>query len=226
MSSLPGRLAALLLPTCCFLCGAAARGSLLCAGCSQQLPRLPAALCPVCALPSPEGAVCGACLRHPPYYDATVAAYVYDFPLDRLVQALKYRAALAVAPFLGAALARQPPPTADVIVPLPLHAARLRERGFNQAVEIARIPARCWRLPLELARCSRSHDGAPQASLPQAQRRRNVRHAFLCTAGLQGRHVAVVDDVMTTGATLDEFARALKKAGAARVTNLVVARAL
>jgi ComF family protein len=219
-------LAGFALPRDCFLCGAAAGATLLCRPCQDDLPRLPAALCPVCAMPSPAGAVCGACLREPPHFDATRAAFAYDFPLDRIVQALKYQGRLAVVPFLGDALAACGAEEAELIVPLPLHPARLRERGFNQAVEIARAVATRTGLPLDWRACERSHDSAPQACLPWAERRRNVRGAFLCRADLAGRHVAVVDDVMTTGATLDEFARVLKKAGAAHVTNLVVARTL
>lgn len=220
------RLAAALLPQNCFLCAAPAGVGLLCPECAAQLPRLPDALCPVCALPSPGAEICGACLKNPPHYDATRAAFAYDFPLDRIVQALKYRAQLAAVPFLGAALAARGDGGAALLLPLPLHPSRLKERGFNQALEIARTVAAHSRLPIDFRACERSHDSAPQASLPWAERRRNVRGAFLCRADLTGLRVAVVDDVMTTGASLDEFARALKKAGAAHVTNLVVARTL
>lgn len=129
-------------------------------------------------------------------------------------------------PFFGQALSASGRLDADLIVPLPLHPLRLRERGFNQALEIARIVARAWQLPLDYRSCERSHHSPPQASLPWKERLRNVRGAFLCRSDLTGRHVAAVDDVMTSGATLNEFARSLKKAGAARVTNLVVARTL
>jgi ComF family protein len=226
MSPLPTRLAAMLLPQDCFLCGAAAGAELLCAGCLEQLPRLGKELCPVCALPSPGAAVCGDCLKHPPHFDATLAIYVYDFPLDRLIHALKYRAALEVIPFLGASLAACAVPEAELIVPVPLHPLRLKERGFNQALELARFPARRWSVPLDFASCSRSRNAPAQVSLPRAERQRNVRHAFLCEPGIGHSHVVVIDDVMTSGATLNEFALALKKAGARRVTNLVVARAV
>jgi ComF family protein len=214
------------LPQDCFLCGVAAGAQLLCARCAADLPHLPEALCPVCAMPSPAGAICGACLKDPPRFDATRAAYAYDFPLDRIVQALKYQGRLAVLPFLGEALAAGDIGDADLIVPLPLHPSRLKERGFNQALEIARVVSRHTHIPIDWRSCERSHDSAPQASLPRAERRRNVRGAFLCRTDLAGQRIAVVDDVMTTGSTLDEFARVLKKAGAVHVTNLVVARTL
>jgi ComF family protein len=154
-----------------------------------------------------------------------VAHYRYDFPLDKLVQALKYAHRLALADFFAATLA-EPRPTVDAIVPLPLSTERLRSRGFNQAVEIARPLARRWRLPLLLDAVRRPVDTPPQASLPWQARRKNIRGAFECGVDLSGRSLLVVDDVMTTGATLDEFARTLKKHGAVRVVNWVVARTL
>jgi ComF family protein len=109
----------------------------------------------------------------------------------------------------------------DCVIPVPLSAARLRTRGYNHAAEIARHlrPAK-----LDLALCVRTRDTPPQMDLPYDERRRNVRGAFRCTRALAGESVAVVDDVMTTGATLDEIASVLKTAGAARVVNWVVAR--
>jgi ComF family protein len=205
----------------CFVCRGAAR-ALLCEACDAELPRLPAELCPRCALASPLGALCGRCLAEPPHYDASVAALGYEFPADALVHALKFRGELALAPFLGGLLLeRISTSEADCVIPVPLSARRLRERGYNQAVEIARhlAPGK-----LEVSVCIRSRDTAAQTGLPFDERRRNVRGAFRCTRALAGASVAVVDDVMTTGATLDEIAATLKRAGAARVENWVVAR--
>ena len=181
--------------------------------------------CPVCAEASPGGNLCGTCLKDMPHFDATFAPFAYAFPLDKLVQALKYQHRLAVAAFLADAMLAGARPDGDLIVPLPLSAGRLRERGFNQAVEIARPLARALGLPLQLDGFTRRLDAAPQATLPWKERRRNVRHAFECALDLTGQSIIVVDDVMTTGATLDEFARTLKDHGALRVTNWVVARA-
>jgi ComF family protein len=207
----------------CFVCRGRSQ-ELLCEDCSAELPRLTSELCPRCALPAPGGAVCGRCLAHPPHYDATLAALAYDFPADALVHALKFRGELALAAYLGrlllqAATAQQP----DVVIAVPLSSKRLRERGYNQAVEIARhvMPRR-----LELGICVRERDSTPQIELPWDARQRNVRGVFNCNASLAGASVAVVDDVMTTGATLDEVARTLKRAGAGRVVNWVVARTL
>ena len=208
----------------CFVCRGNAR-ALLCAACRAELPLLASELCPRCALPSPDGSVCGRCLAEPPGYDATIAALVYDFPADALVQALKFRGELALAPLLAELLRNRLPANdpVDRVVPVPLSAARLRARGYNQAVEIARhiAPAK-----LDIGLCARQRDGAPQMQLPWAERQRNVRGAFECRRALLGARVAVVDDVMTTGATLDEIARTLKRAGADRVVNWVVARTL
>jgi ComF family protein len=207
----------------CFLCRAAASG-LLCRACDADLPRLAPPRCPRCALASPRGEVCGRCLGEAPHYDATFAALAYEFPADALVQSLKFRGELALAGFLGDLLSKEIAlHEVDLAMPVPLSEARLRERGYNHAAEIARHLARP---KLELALCERSRDTRPQMELPFDERRRNVRGAFRCTRKLAGETVAVVDDVMTTGATLNEIAAVLKAAGARRVVNWVVARTL
>lgn len=219
----PRRLLDRLLTQDCFVCGEECGPSSVCERCGSELPVDPVA-CPVCAVPTLEGAVCGQCLRAPPAFDATRAAFAYRFPVDRMVQALKYRGRLALAGFFADAL-RPFRPLGDVlIVPMPLHRRRLRERGFNQAVEIARPLARAWGAPLALAAVTRAVHTAPQASLPWKARSVNMRGAFRCDVSFDGKAVLVVDDVMTTGATLDELARTLKLRGAARVENLVIAR--
>lgn len=165
-------------------------------------------------------------MRHSPHFDATHAALVYAFPLDGLVQAFKYGHQLALAGFFARCMRAAPPPRADVMMPLPLSVRRLRERGFNQAAQLARPLARLLRMPLDIKSPLRVTDTAAQASLPWKQRRANVRRAFECRADLTGKSVIVVDDVMTTGATLDEFAATLKRQGAVHVTNWVLARTL
>ena len=221
-----GQIGAWLLPQDCLLCGSPSGASILCRACSDSLPRLPPALCPVCALPSPAGQTCGACLREPPHFDATVAGFRYDFPIDRLVQALKYDHRLALATWFAQALLHEPPRDAELMLALPLSRRRLSERGFNQALEIARPLARSLGLPLATEACSRVRESVPQARLPWQARQGNVRGIFDCSLDLAGRSVIVVDDVMTTGASLNEFARILKKHRARYVTNWVVARAL
>lgn len=210
--------------------GKSALGSPICEVCIHELPSLPA-VCPTCALPSPSGAVCGACIAHPPPFERTHAVWRYTFPLDRLVLALKFHARLSIAPFLAGRLAARFRESRTgnapdlVVLPMPLHRKRLAERGFNQSVEIARPLARLLGCRLQVGGVTRTRSTVSQTELDLRDRRRNVRGAFRCDIDLAGLRVAVVDDVMTTGATLDELARVLKRAGAAEVVNLVVARA-
>ena len=215
-------LANLLFGGSCFLCRGSSR-ELLCGACRADLPGLAAELCPRCALPAPGGAVCGRCLAEPPAYDATTAALVYDFPADALVHALKFRGELALASVLGAMLsAKVSTFTVDRVIPVPLSGPRLRRRGYNQSVEIARHVAP-GKLDVDL--CVRETDGTPQMELPWDERRSNVRGAFSCRRPLAGATVAVIDDVMTTGATLFEAAAVLHACGVQRVDAWVVALA-
>jgi ComF family protein len=210
----------------CVLCRGGSEQGLLCAACDADLPRLHGALCPRCAVPSTAGAICGRCLAHPPRFDATVAALEYRFPADVLVHALKFRGELALATLLARLLqeriARDPP--VHFILPVPLAPRRMRERGYNQALEIARHLARATGARLAPEACQRARDTPAQIGLPWAERAKNVRGAFRTQGLLDGATVAVLDDVMTTGATLDEIAGALKSSGASYVVNWVVAR--
>ncbi len=223
----------------CLLCAAASADRILCRACAADLPRLPKPCCPRCALPTPNGEICGHCLAKPPHYDATLAAYRYDFPLDKLVQSFKYGHRLALGAYFGQQLAvlaetlagalseTLPKPfAADVIMPLPLHPERLRERGFNQALELARPVAAALHRPLDTATCRRTRNTPAQANLAWRERMKNIHGAFHCSADLTGQRIVLVDDVMTTGASLDECARTLKLHGAAEIVVLVVARAL
>jgi ComF family protein len=217
-----------LLPQSCVLCATRCGHMLLCAACTEQLPRLPAARCTVCAVPV-AGTVCGVCLAHPPHYDEVTAAFCYEHPLDALVQAFKYGGNLALATLLGDALgqtaATLPAPRPDLLIPMPLTPRRLRERGFNQALELARRVSAATGIPVAANMCRKVAETRPQAALPWRERAKNVRGAYVCDADLQGRKVAVIDDVMTTGATLNELAKNLKHAGAAHVSGWIVARA-
>jgi ComF family protein len=178
------------------------------------------------------GTECGRCIGDPPDFDATLAVFAYAFPADVLVQGLKFRGELALAPFLASELHAEcgatgsAPCGVDLVIPVPLHALRLRERGYNQAMEIARSIGARLGVPVAADLCERVRDTPAQLGLPWKERRENVRGAFSCRRALDGRRVAVVDDVMTTGATLGEVASTLKRFGAARVVNWVVARTL
>jgi ComF family protein len=214
-------------PPACLLCGARSTRS-LCPGCLADLPWHRQPQCPQCALPTPDGQLCGACLQHPPAFDRTQAALTYVFPLDQMIPRLKYHGQLAIAPVLGECLAQalEHAPRPDRLIAMPLHAARIRERGFNHATEIARSVARQLGLPLDLDSCRRTRDTPPQMGLKYDARRRNVRGAFSCSGEVQEQRIALIDDVMTTGTSLDELAATLKLAGALEVSCWVVARTL
>ena len=217
-----------LFPHTCLLCGASAGAERLCSGCCDDLPRHTVPQCPQCAIPTLGGQICGACLKHPPAYDRSVAAFSYSFPVDQLIPALKYHSRLAIAQVLGQHLADavDARPRPDLLIPMPLHPARIRQRGFNHATEIGRVVARSLNVTLDFESCKRVRDTPPQVALAYDQRRRNVRGAFVCEGDVDGKRIALIDDVMTTGTSLDELAKTLKKAGAGAVEIWVVARTL
>lgn len=169
---------------------------------------------------------CGICLRSPPPFVAAIVALRYEAPVDGLVTRFKFHANLAAGALLAQLiLASVNAVEADVLVPVPLHRGRLGRRGYNQALELAKPLAASWRLPLAAAALSRVRDTAPQSELTAAQRRRNLRGAFVADAStVRGRRVLLVDDVITTGSTVREAARTLLAAGAAEVRVLAAAR--
>ena len=204
----------------------------LCGDCRRPLttavPR-----CLRCGLRVPAGlSECTDCRREPPPFARCVCATDYGFPWDRLIGRFKYEPAPELASLLSTALATAAGQTAAALpqafVALPLSAARLRERGFDQAWELARRLGASLGLPAHARALERRFDGRAQAELTRTQRLRNLQGAFTVTASarpaVEGRHLALVDDVMTTGATAQEAARALLAAGAAQVDVWVVAR--
>lgn len=202
---------------------------LVCAACEAALPGAQRSRCSVCAIGLASAAhgstVCGACLRHPPAFDASFAAFDYAQPADALVRALKFGQQFGLAALFAQHLAGRLPPAwrCDLLIAVPLSRERLATRGYNQGwLVLQHLPsalgARDWRV------VQRTRDTAPQMDLPFDARRKNMRGAFAVAGDVQCKHVGVVDDVMTTGHTLQELARTLKQAGAARVSNLVVAR--
>ncbi|TNJ32705.1 ComF family protein [Arenimonas terrae] len=217
-----------LLPARCLVCGERGVGGQdLCDDCRAALPWNRSA-CARCALPLPVPApLCGRCRRAPPPFDGSCAAFRYGFPLDRLLPRLKFHGDLAagrlLAELAAEALAEASRP--QLLLPVPLHPARLRQRGYDQALELARPLARALDLPLCADHLRRQRATAAQSELGAPARRRNVRDAFALRPGTLPAHVAVFDDVMTTGATLSECCRLLKRAGVVRVDAWAVARA-
>ena len=174
----------------------------------------------------PTPLTCGRCLREAPAFDAAIAAFEYRFPLDGLVQRFKFGGDLAVGRWLGErmALATGAAERPDVLVAPPLARARLRHRGFNQAIELARVVGAAHGLRVDAFALERVRDTAAQPGLGRRERHANLRDAFRASRRWPGAHVAIVDDVMTTGATAEAMARVLKDAGAQRVSAWIVAR--
>lgn len=225
----------LLWPGRCLLCSTPSQDAIdLCLPCQQALPRLGPA-CPRCALPlpglagGPAGSVppCGACLSRPPPLGHTHASCLYASPLDRLLPRFKFHRDLAAGRLLAQLMAEDGAhlPRPDALVPVPLHPGRLRQRGYDQALELARPIGRALGLPVHGGLLQRLRATSPQSRLDSAARQRNLRGAFgVRTGGAVPAHVALIDDVMTTGATLHAAARALHRAGVARVDAWVCAR--
>ncbi|MBI3230831.1 MAG: ComF family protein [Burkholderiales bacterium] len=226
---------ATLLPNSCALCGET-NPNIVCTACAAHFLPTPMPRCPRCALPLARGSnECGACLQMQPAFDATFVAAHYAAPLDQLVLALKFGGQLGLASWMAACLVdallqNQGAQLPDLLCPIPLGTQRLAERGYNQALEIARPLSHQLGIPLDARLAQRQRETDAQSSLALNQRASNIRLAFTLAphaiGKIQGRHIGVVDDVMTTGHTLDEMARTLKHLGAARVSNFVFARTL
>jgi len=207
----------------------------LCPACDARIRYIKEPLCPVCGLPFEAGTTtshpCGACLKERPPFDVARALGRYEGPLLEVIHRFKYRKDTAAGEALGRLAASYPffdfSFTAyDVLVPVPLHLRRLRERGFNQALVLGRVVARHHHLALDFDAVARHRDTTPQVSLDGKDRRENVRDAFVVVRPqcLEGKRVLLVDDVFTTGSTVSECARVVKKAGAAWVGVFTVAR--
>lgn len=193
--------------------------------------------CRRCALQVPSGVtVCGSCLTDPPAFEGALTGVDYAFPWSGLITQFKFHEALDLAPALAQRLIdawhlqpQDPPPARpDLLLPVPLSAQRLRERGYNQAWELTRVVAKALQMEADPALLLRVKDTPHQLALPPQERAANVQGAFavepLRRAELAGRHIAVIDDVLTTGATLAEISRVLRQAGAARVDAWTIAR--
>lgn len=227
-----GAAANCLWPPRCALCEQSAQKELdLCVGCEGDLPINDRA-CEHCAEPLPLNhsgvALCGRCLQQPPVFDACVAPFRYAFPVDRMIQGLKYRRELVYGRILGQLLARhlsRRETRPELVVPVPLGFARYRERGFNQARELALPVCKSLGLTLNSDLVARHRETQEQASLDRNERLKNTRHAFALTAPLSARHVAIVDDVVTTGSTANEISKVLRAAGVEWIEVWAVARA-
>jgi ComF family protein len=221
-----------LLPARCLLCGLPSGATRLCDGCHRDLP-FSGTQCRRCGLPlgTPEDSSCGRCIQNPPLFTRTVSPLQYLYPADHLVQVFKFNRQLAAGRILGHLLCEtvvnQDIALPDTLIPVPLHPLRMARRGFNQAFELGNYVGKVVGVPLLATGLRRSRNTTAQSGLSRKQRRKNVRGAFYWTGRVTpGRHVALIDDVMTTGTTLTECARVIKKAGASRVDVWVPVRAV
>lgn len=220
------------LPPTCLLCGNAGwQNHDICLICQQHLLQNHHC-CYQCgehfALPPAVPMLCGRCIAQPPAFDETHAPYIHQGAIRHLVTTLKFGATYKNARLLGQLLAdqlrdshRQP----ELLIPVPLHKSRYRQRGFNQSIEIARTVSKELAIPLDLSSCQRLRNTPQQSNLTAKQRRKNIKNAFAVVKPISASHVAIIDDVMTTGSTMDELAKVLKKAGVEKVDVWVCARA-
>lgn len=223
----------LVLPPVCLACGARGQMPLmdLCAACRSELPATTQA-CQRCAIPlqGREAEVCGACLRRPPRYDRSYCAYRYAYPIEHFVRALKYGHSLAQARVLGELLAdylqqQRSAPLPDCLIPVPLATRRYRERGYNQVIEMGRFIEQALGIAMRTDLLSRTRHTIEQAGLTRRERRKNLRRAFAVMQPPPA-HVAILDDVVTTGSTVNEIAHTLRRAGAQQIEVWAVARAV
>ncbi len=215
----------------CLLCEAkihapAANIHAVCRPCLNDLPWHPKTSCPQCGLAS-GGELCGSCISSHPDFDATRAVFLYQFPIDAMMQRYKYGNSLNIGNTFGEFLSKNTTlENIDLIIPMPMHPQRLKERGFNQALEIAKILTKNCKNKLDYKSAERQTLTPPQASLPLKKRVKNIKGAFKVNTNFAGKRIAIVDDVMTTGASLNELAKTFKEAGAVHVECWVIARTL
>lgn len=224
----------------CILCGDDSENTTcLCNACQDELPYIKTA-CPSCGIPLDKASVlgtyeetsneiCGACMTAPPTAGRCVSVLHYDSPVDYLIKHMKYHNQLAIAELMGKLIAtkvkKQALPLPEQIIPIPLHIDRLQQRGYNQAIEIGKTVSRELAIPLNLTDCTRIRSTTPQFDLPANERVDNIKNAFEISHQLKAKHVALIDDVMTTGSTVQEVAKELLNSGATQVDIWVCARA-
>ena len=211
----------------CILCNAPeASNHAVCRACLNDLPWHASNSCPQCGLES-SGMLCGSCINAPPDFDVTCAVFLYQFPIDAMMQRYKYGNSLNIGERFGQFLSEKVNlKNIDLVIPMPMHPARIKQRGFNQALEIAKVLVKNQPEKLDYKSALRQKLTPPQASLPLKQRVKNIKGAFKVIGDFSGKRIAIVDDVMTSGASLNELAKTLKKAGAVHVECWVIARTL
>jgi ComF family protein len=221
-----------LLPPRCILCGQPCGAICICEPCKAELPWT-GIHCRQCCLPlgSVNDDICGACIQNPPPFTRTICPLQYDFPADRLVQLFKFKhqhaSGRVLSHLLGEYVSANAVNFPDVLIPVPLHNLRMLKRGFNQAYELATYISKVLEIPLHASSLRRHRNTKAQSGLSGKQRRKNMRGAFYWhSTEAAANHIALIDDVMTTGFTVSECTRVLNASGARRVDVWVTARAI
>lgn len=216
-----------ILPIPCRLCGTHGQQHALCAACIEDLPTLGPA-CPRCAMPISTSQLCGQCLNSPPEQDLSFSLFPYQDPIKRLIADLKYHDKFYISQLFSHLMSkqlvnRQHP---KCLIPIPLHPKRLRQRGYNQSLELAKALSKQLNIPVSNAYLSRVRNTVPQASLPFKQRKHNIQHAFSLHDSNIPSHIALIDDVLTTGHTVNAAAKLLRQAGVERIEVWTIARTI
>ena len=218
----------------CLLCLSSTDNThLLCANCEADLPTNSSA-CVLCAIPFPKAhtlnvsLICGKCQSNPPHYTTSLIPHLYASPIKELISQLKFQGNLSYAPLLAQVFIRtlkhRKNNLPDCIIPVPLHKQRLQERGFNQALELARIIAKQLKIPFDYELCQRNKSTPFQSGLSAKQRKQNLKNAFAIPKSHNYKHVAIFDDVVTTGTTVNELAKQLKQSGVETIEIWAIAR--
>jgi len=223
------RLYSKLLATPCLLCGTLTDQACLCTPCAHSLPQI-ASACLRCALPIPHGEYCGQCLIKPPIRHLTTCLHPYQSPIDQLIAALKYHDQLSVSDFFAEQFATQLQTRAHALptclIPIPLHPKRLRNRGYNQSAELAKSLSKKLNISYDDQALIRIKNTLPQTSLPYSERKKNIHSAFHCHQHSLPAHIALIDDVLTTGHTADMAAKTLIQNGVKKVELWTIARTI
>lgn len=218
-----------LLTTPCLLCGKHHHDRYLCIDCESSLPKIHSP-CPRCALPSQENSLCGQCLKQAPYRDQTTCVYIYRDHLARLITGFKFHNQLFLSRFFAQQLAKQRLLTQQklpqLLLPIPLHTRRLRQRGYNQANELVKELSQLLSIPFDNQSLTRTKDTSPQTSLSFSQRKKNLKQAFAVKNNGLPHHIALIDDVLTTGHTAETAIKVLKSTGVKTVELWTIARTI
>ena len=214
-----------LLPQSCFLCGDTCTRP-ICTACLADLP-YQRTDCPICAKKMVKKGICFECRQHPPPYTLTQTVFSYTHPINKLIHAVKFHQNLAMLRLLGDLMGQRLMinPRPEVLIPVPLHYERLRQRGYNQSLELAKRITKSTGIPLDYQACKRIKNTLPQTTLSGQQRQTNIKGAFQVLPRAEyWQHIVIIDDVMTTGNTVRELATVFKEAGVPRVDVWCCAR--